>query len=907
MVPSWGSLKRKKNREERPAKGVRDPAPFEVPKMSSDTWDILLSRQVQPPHRTKRWDEEAPKERRFADAPGQRQYDNLRNETPRDRYNGGQARFQGRRRGDGWKPRNGYEPGDSQYSDGPPRRAAPVNDVVDRFSSYSESREARTPRFSGGAWPVQRTNTDGWSQPRQRYDRGESRHTPRQQPTPSPSTESFDNFMEHGGISDSTRHRPRNVGSSGATSDWAASFGIDDSGKAPIIETGTGDFNGLIEEGSRWGGFQQRQSRHRRLEQEDRPERERTPRKPYRRASRLDQSDEWDDEVSMFRNERKRERAAAKAQQEREAAAKEPRQILVPEFISVTGLAHALTLKPAKFLETLKELGFEDLSEESLFTGETAGLIAQEYGFEVTIDDGETRDLKARPVAEDPSTVPSRPPVVAIMGHIDHGKTTLLDYLRKSSVAAQEHGGITQHIGAFVVKMSSGKPITFLDTPGHAAFLAMRQRGAEVTDIVVLVVAADDSVMPQTLEALKHARDAKVPIIVAITKVDKPEARVETVKRDLSSHGVEIEDFGGDVQVVCVSGKTGQGMSELEDNILALSEILDVRGETDGIAEGWVLEASIKPVGKAATVLVKRGTLRPGDFVVAGTTFARVRALRNDAGQEIDEAPPGTPAEVLGWRDELPDAGDSMIQAEDESRARRAVDYRNEMKERQSSFDQAAAEERERRETEAKAKAAEETAAEGEAEAKDGTPATDNTSTSGMITVNFIVKGDVVGSVEAVCSSIQEIGSNEIRPRILSAGAGQISESDIEYAATADAVLVNFNTTVPGHIRSMAQASAVQVIDRSVIYHLADDIRAVMTARLPPRVVQKVVGEADVLQVFAINLHKRVYKNIAGCVVRNGIVHSSDKVRVMRQGTKVFDGTCEFDLAGYLHEFWTQC
>jgi translation initiation factor IF-2 len=444
--------------------------------------------------------------------------------------------------------------------------------------------------------------------------------------------------------------------------------------------------------------------------------------------------------------------------------------------------------------------------------------------------------------------------------------------------------------------MSSGKPITFLDTPGHAAFLAMRQRGAEVTDIVVLVVAADDSVMPQTLEALKHAREAKVPIIVAITKVDKPEARVETVKRDLSSQGVEIEDFGGDVQVVCVSGKTGQGMSELEDNILALSEILDVRGETDGMAEGWVLEASIKPVGKAATVLVKRGTLRPGDCIVAGTTWARVRVLRNDAGQEIDEAPPGTPAEVLGWRDGLPDAGDPIIQAEDEPRARCAVDYRNEMKERQSSFDQAAAEERQRREAEAEAKAkaeAEEAAARGGTHVENGLPEKDGTSTPSITTVNFIVKGDVVGSVEAMCGSIQEIGNHEIRPRILSAGAGQITESDIEYAATTDAVIINFNNSVPGHIKSMAQASSVHVIDRSVIYHLADDVRAVMTAKLPPRFVQKVIGEAEVLQVFPINVHKRVYKNIAGCEVRNGMVHRSDNVRIMRRGTKVFDGTCD--------------
>ncbi len=242
------------------------------------------------------------------------------------------------------------------------------------------------------------------------------------------------------------------------------------------------------------------------------------------------------------------------------------------------------------------------------------------------------------------------------MGHVDHGKTTMLDWLRKSALVAQEHGGITQHIGAFVVKLSSGKHITFLDTPGHAAFLTMRQRGANVTDIVVLVVAADDSVKPQTLEALNHARAANVPIIVAINKVDKEAAHIEQVKADLSRHGVELEDHGGDVQVVSVSGKTGQGMDDLEENIVTLSEILDVRAEPDGMVEGWVLESSIKPIGRVATILVKRGTLRRGDIIVAGTTWARVRMLRNEAGVEVDEAAPGTPVEVLGWKD-APAAG----------------------------------------------------------------------------------------------------------------------------------------------------------------------------------------------------------------------------------------------------------
>ncbi|KAJ2967334.1 hypothetical protein NQ176_g9710 [Zarea fungicola] len=335
--------------------------------------------------------------------------------------------------------------------------------------------------------------------------------------------------------------------------------------------------------------------------------------------------DEWEDDGDRWNElqERKKAKEARKR-----ARSKEPDviPIFLPEFISASNLAQALKQRVDSFMKDMENLGFENITGDTIMTGETAALVAMEYGFEPTVDNGSQRDIQPAPVSDDVSSLPSRPPVVTIMGHVDHGKTTLLDYLRKSSVAAQEHGGITQHIGAFIVSLSSGKQITFLDTPGHAAFLSMRQRGANVTDIVVLVVAADDSVKPQTLEALKHARAAKVPIIVAINKIDKEDARVDQVKADLSRHGVEIEDYGGDVQVVCVSGKTGQGMPELEENIVTLSEILDVRAETDGMANGWLLESSVKQDGRAATVLVKRGTLRMGDHIVAGKTWARIRS-----------------------------------------------------------------------------------------------------------------------------------------------------------------------------------------------------------------------------------------------------------------------------------------
>ncbi|KAI0381154.1 initiation factor 2 [Hypomontagnella monticulosa] len=582
--------------------------------------------------------------------------------------------------------------------------------------------------------------------------------------------------------------------------------------------------------------------------------------------------------------EKRRIKAQRKAQ--REAGKRTATPIRLPELISIPALAEALKVEPNLFLSQLGELGFEGVTLDSLMAGETAALVAQEYGFEPTVEEGGDRDLKPRPPPEDPSILPPRPPVVTIMGHVDHGKTTLLDYLRKSSIAAQEHGGITQRIGAFSVKLSSGKPITFLDTPGHAAFLTMRQRGAYVTDIVVLVVAADDSVKPQTIEAIKHARGAKVPMIVAINKIDKEGARIDQVKHDLSVEGVEIEDFGGDVQVVCVSGKTGQGMDDLEENILTLSEILDHRAEVDGPAEGWVLESSLKPIGKAATVLVKRGTLRPGDYIAAGLTWGKIRSLRNEAGVAIDEAPPGTPVEILGWKD-LPAAGDQVLQAPDEGRAKDAVTYREGLAEREK--DAAAQEVISEARRALQEKRAREKAASNNKEAPEPLPEEEN----GAKLVNFVVKGDLHGSVEAVCGAIQELGNHEVRPRILRSGTGPIHEFDVEHAAMSQSVIVNFATMTPGYIRQMAEEQGVKILDHNVIYHLVDDVKANLSSYLAPEITSRVLGEAEVLQIFPINIKGRQYKNIAGCRVRNGMVARGNLFRVYRDGEKIFDGKLE--------------
>lgn len=587
-------------------------------------------------------------------------------------------------------------------------------------------------------------------------------------------------------------------------------------------------------------------------------------------------------------------RAELKRQRKREKAAKKaaaPTPILLPEYISVANLAMALKIRVEDFMEKMEELGFEETGYDHVLNGENAGLIAMEYNFEPIVDRGESEDLKARPAAVNTSELTPRPPVVTIMGHVDHGKTTLLDWLRKSSVAATEHGGITQHIGAFSVPMPSGKTITFLDTPGHAAFLSMRQRGANVTDIVILVVAADDSVKPQTIEAINHAKSAKVPIIVAINKVDKEEANIDRVKQDLARHGIEIEDFGGDTQVVCVSGKTGQGMEELEDAIVTLSEILDMRAEQDGQAEGWVLEASIKSMGKVATVLVRRGTMRPGDFIVAGKTWARIRCLRNEAGVDVTEAGPGMPVEIDGWK-EQPEAGDEVLQAPNESKAKSVVEYRLEKLERDKmaedmeAINEARKFEQEKRERE-------------KLETEAAMPGFDAESPSAGATfeqargpkqVNFIIKGDVSGSVEAVVDSISSIGNAEVQPHIIRFGVGQLSEFDVEHAAAAGGCLLNFNTPVDPNISRLAQAAKVKVIDHNIIYRLVDEVKATLSEYLAPLVTQRVLGEADVAQVFEITLKGRHNKAIAGCKVKNGMISINTKVRVLRDGEKIFDG-----------------
>lgn len=621
--------------------------------------------------------------------------------------------------------------------------------------------------------------------------------------------------------------------------------------------------------------------------------------KPRKRPQSRRQNDDddvdeeyLDDEVmerAELRRKRKLERAARKK-------AGPPTPITIPEFITVGKLARALKVKIDDFLKKLVQLGFGSLNHDHVLNAENAGLVAMEYHHEPTVEKIDLQDLKAMPEVRDKSTLPPRPPVVTIMGHVDHGKTTLLDFLRKSSIVATEHGGITQHIGAFSVSMPSGKLITFLDTPGHEAFLSMRQRGANVTDIVILVVAADDSVKPQTVEAIKHAQAAKVPIVVAINKVDKPEADVERVKQDLTRHGVVVEDFGGDTQAVCVSGKTGQGMSDLEEVVATLSEVLDLRAATDGQAEGWVLEGSTKKAGRVATVLVRRGTLRTGTIIVAGSTWAKIRKLRNEAGADVVSAGPGTPVEVDGWRDQ-PNAGDEVLEAPDEAKAKSVVALRLERAEKaKMSADVEAVNDLRRAEHERREQEKRDGEAAVAGDANDAAASASNEAnrepSKQMTTVSFIIKADTSGSAEAVRDSIVGIGNDQVRSQVLRTGVGPVSEFDVEHAAAARGHVLAFNVdVVDPAVARMAEPLAVSIMRHNIIYRLTEDVRAKLSEQLPPLLTQRVTGEADIAQLFSINVKGRHQKPVAGCKVRNGTIARNAKVRVLRDKKVVYDGT----------------
>ncbi|KAF9359909.1 hypothetical protein BGX34_008081 [Mortierella sp. NVP85] len=591
---------------------------------------------------------------------------------------------------------------------------------------------------------------------------------------------------------------------------------------------------------------------------------------------------------------------------------KPAKDVFIPDAISVSNLAGLLGARIGHFENKMRSLGMETTRHDHILTSEEASLLALEYNVNPIVGTTEKLfDLTPKPEPEDMSIYPLRPPVVTIMGHVDHGKTTLLDSLRKTSVAAGEAGGITQHIGAFSVTLPSKQQITFLDTPGHAAFSAMRARGAHTTDIVVLVVAAEDGVMPQTVEAIKHAEEAGVPIVVAINKCDKYGAEPEKAKQALLKYGITVEDLGGETQCVEVSGLTGMNLDKLEETILTLAEVLDLRAEVDMKGEGHVIESQIeKGRGSVATVLVKRGTLRVGDNIVAGDTWCKVKALVNDQGKAVKEAPPGTPVKVMGWKD-LPKAGDEMLGAESEEQAKLVVENRMLKRERREQLKTLVAI-NEKRRIVAEEEDEEKTALrdykhkvwlfhQGILEHHPEQPqvkkqlsvaamAAKEEEESEVKHLRMVVKGDVSGTVEAVCDALSGLPANQVKVGVIQSGVGNITESDIQFASSCSAMILGFNVKADKKLQQTARVMGVNIKSYGVIYKLLDDVKVEMAMLLPKDIEIQVVGEAKVAQVFPIKMKGGQTQNVAGCRVTNGGVSRKEDIRIVRDGEVIWDG-----------------
>ncbi|KAG0680484.1 hypothetical protein C6P42_004930 [Pichia californica] len=568
----------------------------------------------------------------------------------------------------------------------------------------------------------------------------------------------------------------------------------------------------------------------------------------------------------------------------------------IPTFLSVANFATILKTRVPELLEKLQELGFENITNEHILDGETAELIAQEYGFEVNRDDNLGADLFPSALPTDPKKLSPRSPVVTIMGHVDHGKTTILDYLRKSSIVKGEFGGITQHIGAFVVETPvSKKKITFLDTPGHAAFLKMRERGANITDIIILVVAAEDSVKPQTIEAIKHAKASGVPVIVAINKCDKEQANPDKVVADLSTNGIDVEDYGGETPVCRISAKTGLGMKELEETIVTIAELLELKTEAKGLVEGWVLESQVKKgLGNVATFLVKKGELKPGCILVSGTTFCKVRVMKDEHNKNLKIAKPSQPVEVSGWKD-LPDAGDYGIQAKDENYAKKVItnrDKRRRMMEEASQIEEMNQRRIKAIEDAKRDEKLQEYQLQGLSleDIKELEPELFDDETSKTQEVNFIVKADVSGSAEAVRQSIEGLGNDEVKSKILFEEVGAPTDSDIARAKDSNAQILAFNVKIPKEIMNTASKAGVEIKEFNVIYHLIEDVLATLTSRLPPIYETKVVSKVSVKQLFQITIKGKETMTIAGSRVSEGTFHRNSNIRLVRKGDIIYTG-----------------
>ncbi|MCX7962431.1 MAG: translation initiation factor IF-2 [Burkholderiales bacterium] len=538
------------------------------------------------------------------------------------------------------------------------------------------------------------------------------------------------------------------------------------------------------------------------------------------------------------------------------------REIAVPETITVGELAHRMAVKAVEVIKVLMKLGIMATINQSL-DQETAMIVVEEMGHKAKaakLDDPEAYLTETLAQAGEAELLP-RPPVVTVMGHVDHGKTSLLDTIRRTKVAAGEAGGITQHIGAYHVQTPRGV-ITFLDTPGHEAFTAMRARGAKVTDIVVLVVAADDGVMPQTVEAINHARAAGVPIVVAINKMDKPDANPEKVKRELLAHGVVPEELGGEAPFVPVSAKTGMGIDALLEQVLLQAEIRELRAPVAAPAKGVVIEARLdKGRGPVATLLVQSGTLKRGDVVLAGAAFGRVRAMFDENGRPVASAGPSIPVEVLGLSD-VPRAGDDMIVIGDERKAREVALFR------QGKFRDVKL----ARQQAAKLENVLEQMGEGEKK-----------------TLAIVLKADVQGSQEALVHALAKLSTDEVRVNVVHAGVGGITESDVNLALASRAIIVGFNTRADAAARKLIETSGVQVRYYNVIYDAVEDVKAALAGMLAPEKKENVIGLVEVRKVFRISK----VGTVAGCYVQEGVVRRGALVRVLRDNVVIHTGEVE--------------
>jgi translation initiation factor IF-2 len=533
--------------------------------------------------------------------------------------------------------------------------------------------------------------------------------------------------------------------------------------------------------------------------------------------------------------------------------------VQIPETITVAELAQRMAVKATEVIKALMGMGVMVTINQPI-DQDTAALVVEELGHTPVMHKESALDDELH-TADSEHELLTRPPVVTVMGHVDHGKTSLLDYIRRTKVASGEAGGITQHIGAYHVETPKGV-VTFLDTPGHAAFSAMRARGAQITDVVVLVVAADDGVMPQTIEAIKHAKAAEVPIVVAITKVDKPEADPDRVKQELTQHGVIPDDWGGDTMFVNVSARTGAGIDQLLESILLQAEVLELKAPTEGMAAGVVIESSIeKGRGAVATVLVKRGILKPGDPIIAGQEFGRVRALFDEAGRSVQSAGPSLPVVVLGLSGP-PGAGDDLLVLESERKVREVALYR------QGKF----------RDTKL-AKAA------GANKLEDMFSA----ATENKAVVALIIKADVQGSAEALRDSLTQLSTDEVQVKVLSSGVGGITESDVSLAAASNARIIGFNVRADSAARNAIKENGVDVRYYSIIYEIIDDVKQLATGLLSPEIKETIVGLAEVRDVF----RSSKFGTVAGCIVTEGYVKRSNPIRVLRNNVVIFEGALE--------------